>query len=43
MAKQEISQQVREILLKRDIGGCLTSQEATILAYAYYAERATRR
>jgi hypothetical protein len=42
MTKEEISQQVREILLKRDIGGCLTSQEATIPAYAYYAERASR-
>jgi hypothetical protein len=28
---------IQEILLKRDLGDELTSQEETILAYAYYA------
>ncbi len=35
---------MEEILLKRDLGDDLTSQEETILAYAYYAagEQAVR-
>jgi hypothetical protein len=35
---------VKEILHKRDTGGDLTSQEETILAYAYFAagEQAVR-
>jgi hypothetical protein len=37
MTEEEIRQRVKEILLKRDIGDALTSQEETILAYAYYA------
>ena len=37
MTEEEIRQRVREILLKRDIGDELTSQEEIILAYAYYA------
>ena len=37
MTEEEIRQRVKEILLKRDIGDDLTSQEETILAYAYYA------
>jgi hypothetical protein len=37
MMEEEIGQRVTEILLKRDIGDELTSQEETILAYAYYA------
>jgi hypothetical protein len=36
-AEEKIRQRVKEILLKRDIGDELTSQEETILAYAYYA------
>ena len=44
MTDEEIRQRVREILLKRDLGDDLTSQEETILAYAYYAagEQAVR-
>jgi hypothetical protein len=44
MTEEEIRQRVREILLKRDLGDDLTSQEETILAYAYYAagEQAVR-
>ena len=44
MTEEEIRQRVREILLKRDLGEDLTSQEETILAYAYYAagEQAVR-
>ncbi len=44
MTEEEIRQRVKEILLKRDIGEDLTSQEETILAYAYYAagEQAVR-
>ncbi len=44
MTEEEIKQRVREILLKRDLGDKLTSQEETILAYAYYAagEQAVR-
>jgi hypothetical protein len=39
-----IRQRVKEILLKRDLGEDLTSQEETILAYACYAagEQAVR-
>jgi hypothetical protein len=37
MTEEEIKQRVKEILLKRDLGEDLTSQEETILAYAYYA------
>jgi hypothetical protein len=37
MAEEEIRQRVREILLKRDLGHELTSQDEMILAYAYYA------
>jgi hypothetical protein len=37
MTEEEIRQLVREILLMRDLGDELTSQEETILAYAYYA------
>ncbi len=37
MTDEEIRQRVKETLLKRDIGDELTSQEETILAYAYYA------
>jgi hypothetical protein len=42
--EEEIRQRVKEILLQRDIGEELTSQEETILAYAYYAagEQAVR-
>jgi hypothetical protein len=44
MTEEEIKQRVKEILLKRDLGDDLTSQEETILAYAYYAagEQAVR-
>lgn len=44
MTEEEIKQRVREILFKRDAGDELTSQEETILAYAYYAagEQAVR-
>ncbi len=44
MTEEEIRQRVREILLKRDLGEVLSSQEETILAYAYYAagEQAVR-
>jgi hypothetical protein len=44
MTEEEIRQRVKEILLKRDIGDDLTSQEETILAYAYFAagEQAVR-
>jgi hypothetical protein len=44
MTEEEIRQRVKEILLKRDMGEDLTSQEETILAYAYYAagEQAVR-
>jgi hypothetical protein len=37
MTEEEIRQRVKEILLKRDLSEDLTSQEETILAYAYYA------
>jgi hypothetical protein len=39
-----LRQRVKEILLKRDLGDDLTSQEEIILAYAYYAagEQAVR-
>jgi hypothetical protein len=37
MTEEEIRERVKEILLKRDRGDDLTSQEETILAYAYYA------
>jgi hypothetical protein len=44
MTEEEIRQRVKEILLKQDLGEALTSQEETILAYAYYAagEQAVR-
>ena len=44
MTEEEIKQRVREIVLKRNLGDELTSQEETILAYAYYAagEQAVR-
>jgi hypothetical protein len=44
MTEEEIRQRVKEILLKQDLGDELTSQEETILAYAYYAagEQAVR-
>jgi hypothetical protein len=44
MTEEEIRQRVKEILLKRDLGDDLTSQEETILAYAYSAagEQAVR-
>jgi hypothetical protein len=44
MTEGEIRQRVKEILLKQDFGEDLTSQEETILAYAYYAagEQAVR-
>jgi hypothetical protein len=44
MTEEEIRQRVKEILLKRDTEDKLTSQEETILAYAYYAagEQAVR-
>jgi hypothetical protein len=37
MTEEQIGQRVKEILLKGDIGDELTSQEETILAYAYHA------
>jgi hypothetical protein len=37
MREEEIMQRVKEILHKRAIGDDLTSQEETILAYAYFA------
>ena len=37
MNDEEISQRVHEILSKRNLGHTLTSQEETILAFAYYA------
>jgi hypothetical protein len=42
--EEEIRQRVTEILRKRDVGADLTSQEETILAYAYFAagEQAVR-
>ena len=45
MTEEEIRQRVKEIVLKRDLGEDLTSQEETILAYAYYAagEQTVRR
>jgi hypothetical protein len=44
MTEEEIRQQVKQILHKREIGDDLTSQEERILAYAYYAagEQAVR-
>jgi hypothetical protein len=44
MTEEEIRQRVKEILLKRDLGNDLTSQEERILAYAHYAagEQAVR-
>jgi hypothetical protein len=42
MNEKEISQRVEEILRKKDRGERLTSQEETILAYAYYAAREQR-
>jgi hypothetical protein len=37
VTEEEIRRRVKEILLKRDLGEDLTSQEETILAYAHYA------
>lgn len=37
MTEEEIRRRVKEILRKRDTGDDLTSQEETILAYAYFA------
>ena len=37
MTVEEIRQRVREILLKRDLGNDLSSQEERILAYTHYA------
>jgi hypothetical protein len=37
VTEEEIRRRVEEILLKRDLGDDLTSQEETILAYAHYA------
>jgi hypothetical protein len=37
MTEEEIRQRVKEILLKRDLGYDLTSQEERILAYTHYA------
>ena len=44
MTEEEIRQRVKEILHKQDLGEALTSQEETILAYAYTAagEQAVR-
>jgi hypothetical protein len=42
--EKEIRQRVKEILLKQSLGDDLTSQEETILAFAYYVagEQAVR-
>ena len=37
MSEEEIRQRVRGILSKQNLGHTLTSQEETILAFAYYA------
>jgi hypothetical protein len=37
MTEEEIRQRVKEILLKRDLGNDLSSQEERILAYTHYA------
>jgi hypothetical protein len=37
MNEEEVRLRVREILLKRDLGNDLSSQEERILAYAHYA------
>ena len=44
MTEEEIRQRVKEILLKRDLGNELSSQEERILAYTHYAagEQAVR-
>ena len=44
MTEDEIRERVKEILHKQSLGEDLTSQEETILAYAYYAagEQAVR-
>jgi hypothetical protein len=44
MNEEEIRQRVREILSKRNLEDAITSQEETILAFAYYAagEQAVR-
>jgi hypothetical protein len=44
MTEEEIRQRVKEILLKRDLGYDLSSQEERILAYTHYAagEQAVR-
>jgi hypothetical protein len=44
MNEEEVRQRVKEILSKQNLGHTLTSQEETILAFAYYAagEQAVR-
>ena len=44
MNEEEIWQRVKEILSKQNLGHTLTSQEETILTFAYYAvgEQAVR-
>ena len=44
MNEEEIGQRVKEILSKQNLGHTLTSEEETILAFAYYAagEQAVR-
>ena len=44
MSEKEIKQRVKEILSKQNLGHTLTSEEETILAFAYYAagEQAVR-
>jgi len=44
MNEEEIRQRVKEILSKQNLGHTLTTQEETILAFAYYAagEQAVR-
>jgi hypothetical protein len=37
MNEEEIRQRVKEILSKQNLGYTLTTQEETILAFAYYA------
>jgi hypothetical protein len=42
MNQREISERVEEILRKKERGERLTSNEETILAFAYYAAREQR-
>jgi len=44
MNEEELGQRVKEILSKQNLGHTLTTQEETILAFAYYAagEQAVR-